>query len=90
MKLSCAELRSKLKQRDTNFTELLEQQISVRTVFYAQRCHVPMDIVLSSLMPCNEDRLYELLKERENDPAEPALRQDDIIRGCISKPLSTN
>ncbi|MFQ3201466.1 MAG: hypothetical protein ACI9SK_002201 [Zhongshania sp.] len=51
MKLSCAELRSELKQRDTNYTEILEQQISVRAVFYRQRCHVPMDIVLSSLIP---------------------------------------
>jgi hypothetical protein len=47
MKLSCVELRSELKQTNTNFTELLEQQISVRAVFYAQHCHVPMDIVLS-------------------------------------------
>jgi hypothetical protein len=90
MKLSCAELRSELKQANTNFSQLVEQQISDRAAFYAERCHVPMDIVLSSLMPYNEDRLYELLKDREKDPTEPILRQDDIIRGGISKPPSTH
>lgn len=89
MKLSTADLRSELEKANTNFTEVLEQQISARAVFYSKRCHVPMDIVLSSLMPYHEDRLYDLLKEREKDPTEPTLRQDDNIKGGISKPFTT-
>jgi len=89
MKLSTADLRSEFDKANTNFTDLLEQQISARAVFYTQRCHVPMDIALTSLMPHDEDRLYDLLKEREKEPTEPTLRQDDKIKGGISKPLSS-
>jgi|GEM_PF-1985251 hypothetical protein len=90
LKLSAADLQGEFAKAKTDFTELLEQQISARAAFYTQRCHVPMDIVLTSLMPYNEDRLYDLLKEREKEPTEPTLRQDDIIKGGISKPPLSN
>ncbi|WP_269618132.1 AraC family transcriptional regulator ligand-binding domain-containing protein [Zhongshania sp. BJYM1] len=87
LKISTAELQRELKQANTSFKHLIEQQISARAAFYATRCHAPMDIVLSCLMPDDEERLYALLKEREKDPTEPTLRQDDIIKGGISKPF---
>jgi hypothetical protein len=63
MKMSAAELEHELRQANSSFKKLLEQQIYKRGQDYLGKFHAPSKLIASALMPDNESRFHQIMAQ---------------------------
>jgi hypothetical protein len=63
MKVSNTELENELRQANSSFKLLLEQQIYARATDYLNNFHAPSNLIASALMPENTEHFYQLMKQ---------------------------
>lgn len=64
LQLSPSQLIESLDQAETNFAQLMEQQIAEKATYYLTQFHAPTELVLQAMMPNDQPHLSDLLMAR--------------------------